>query len=169
MDTSLHNHLALLREVFDSDHHLPQFNLLLEEISKFSEDPKFLRCEPYGMVQSFETVGIKTLNKKQMVVHSMQLHTIWAEHCNILPIKNLSVGQSGSNNISNIPSYLNQSTHKIWFANTLPFLLRSRSLVTSSYVFEYNPKSYLMQCNRLAVIPCWGESKGMSRKLKGRK
>ena len=39
MDTDLQNHLALLKEVvFDSDHYLPQFNLLLDEISKFSED-----------------------------------------------------------------------------------------------------------------------------------
>jgi SAM-dependent methyltransferase len=39
LDTSLHNHLALLKEVvFDSDHYLPQFNLLLDEISKFSQD-----------------------------------------------------------------------------------------------------------------------------------
>lgn len=39
MDTSLHNHIALLKEVvFDSDHYLPQFNLLIDEISKFSED-----------------------------------------------------------------------------------------------------------------------------------
>ena len=39
MNTSLQNHLALLREnVFNSDHYLPQFNLLLDEIAKFSED-----------------------------------------------------------------------------------------------------------------------------------
>lgn len=39
MDTALQNHLALLKEVvFDSDHYLPQFNLLLDEISEFSEN-----------------------------------------------------------------------------------------------------------------------------------
>ena len=39
LNTSLQNHLALLREkVFNSDHYLPQFNLLLDEIIKFSED-----------------------------------------------------------------------------------------------------------------------------------
>lgn len=38
MNNSLQNHLALLREkVFNSDHYLPQFNLLLDEIAKFSE------------------------------------------------------------------------------------------------------------------------------------
>jgi len=39
LDTSLQNHLALLKEVvFESVHTHPQFNLLLDEISKFSED-----------------------------------------------------------------------------------------------------------------------------------